>query len=271
MAAVRQTIAVGVGGCCDGSMPSTLRFLLAAAVLQAAITTRLPRERSLGPAAFVLPLHPLASGRGCDLCLTPLARRGPAAHLLDTWTALRSTHGQGDYAESDDRGRRSRETWTVRRGDHVRQIPASGLYARDGGLMLESNGGRSKATREGMGGPDSAPKRQRREQNGRRSDAPRGRQARRGRGGRDLKRGALPLQIKLNQRLAACSSAAEVFQEVDSARAEAIPLNSVNLATALHRVARCGNADVFRNLADIPTYNFLVHEVSDVLQCASRF
>ena len=80
----------------------------------------------------------------------------------------------------------------------------------------------------------------------------------------------MPLQIKLNQRLAACSSAAEVFQEVDSARAEAIPLNSVNLATALHRVARCGNADVFRNLADIPTYNFLVHEVSDVLQCASR-
>jgi len=76
----------------------------------------------------------------------------------------------------------------------------------------------------------------------------------------------LPQQVMLNQRIAACRSVQEVFAEVSNAREESIPLNSVNLATALHRVARCGNSNVFRGLSNEPQYAYLISEVSNRLQ-----
>ena len=75
----------------------------------------------------------------------------------------------------------------------------------------------------------------------------------------------MPQQIMLNQRIAACSSVDSVFAEVAIAREQGIPLNSVNIATALHRVARCGNSNVFRDLLNVPEYSFLIEEVSNRL------
>ena len=72
----------------------------------------------------------------------------------------------------------------------------------------------------------------------------------------------MPGQVMLNQRIVGCSTAEQVFREVAEARAEGMPLNSVNLATALHRVARCGNANVFAQLLDEPNYLYLLDEVT---------
>jgi hypothetical protein len=72
----------------------------------------------------------------------------------------------------------------------------------------------------------------------------------------------MPGQVMLNQRIVGCSTAEQVFREVAEARAEGMPLNSVNLATALHRVARCGNANVFARLLDEPNYLYLLDEVT---------
>jgi len=73
-------------------------------------------------------------------------------------------------------------------------------------------------------------------------------------------------QVQLNQRIAACRSVQEVFSQVSRARKESVPLNSVNLATALHRVARCGNNNIFRGLQHEPEYSYLISEVSSRLQ-----
>ena len=72
----------------------------------------------------------------------------------------------------------------------------------------------------------------------------------------------MPGQVMLNQRIVGCSTAEQVFREVAEARAEGMPLTSVTLATALHRVARCGNANVFARLLDEPNYLYLLNEVT---------
>lgn len=75
-----------------------------------------------------------------------------------------------------------------------------------------------------------------------------------------------PQQIVLNQRIVACTAVQDVFHEVAQASERGVPLNSVNLATALHRVARCGNSNIFRGLSREPVYQFLVDEVSSRLE-----
>jgi hypothetical protein len=69
-------------------------------------------------------------------------------------------------------------------------------------------------------------------------------------------------QVLLNQRIVASDQVDGVLSEVASAREEGIPLNSVNLATALHRVARCGNTNVFRRLPEDPLYTYLLEQVN---------
>ena len=152
-------------------------------------------------------------------------------------------------------------TWTIRRaGEEVRQIPASNR--RDPGMGRDK--GRGGGVHSGRDDGGRRP-RQWREPGAHNHAGPSaGRDSRRRwpqRPGRPM-----PQQIILNQRIVACTTVQEVFGEVALAREEGVPLNSVNLATALHRVARCGNSNIFRDLPGEPAYQFLLDEVSSRLE-----
>lgn len=147
-------------------------------------------------------------------------------------------------------------TWTIRRGGEVIEIPASNR--KEGGIPRGQGGGHRPQTDgrdDGMG--------RRRQWRGPGS-LHRGNQ-RGGRGGgnrRQYHEGRpMPAQVMLNQRIVASTSVSAVFSEVAGACEKGIPLNSVNLATALHRVARCGNAQVFDKLLHNEDYLYLINEV----------
>ena len=68
------------------------------------------------------------------------------------------------------------------------------------------------------------------------------------------------VQIALNSRIASCSTPREVFAEVLRAGDTGLQLNSVNLATALHRVAKTGRGQ-FRGVTSDPVYQSLLRMV----------
>lgn len=71
-----------------------------------------------------------------------------------------------------------------------------------------------------------------------------------------------PQQIALNSRIAACRDPTEVFEEVVKAGEINVRLNSVNLATALHRVAKTAQGrGPFQNLQQDPVYLSLLRMV----------
>jgi hypothetical protein len=72
---------------------------------------------------------------------------------------------------------------------------------------------------------------------------------------------AKPEQIKLNQKIAACGHPREVFEAISEAKSEGVELNSVNLATALHRVAKTGTVGDFRGLKSSEPYTELLDMV----------
>eukprot|EP00291_Cryptomonas_curvata_P015182 CAMPEP_0172153296 /NCGR_PEP_ID=MMETSP1050-20130122/1355_1 /TAXON_ID=233186 /ORGANISM="Cryptomonas curvata, Strain CCAP979/52" /LENGTH=148 /DNA_ID=CAMNT_0012821795 /DNA_START=333 /DNA_END=775 /DNA_ORIENTATION=- len=51
---------------------------------------------------------------------------------------------------------------------------------------------------------------------------------------------ALPEQIAMNKRLISCETTDEVLATLEEARRNDFPFNSVNLATAFHRIAKSG-------------------------------
>jgi len=154
-------------------------------------------------------------------------------------------------SDDDVKGFRSSKpaaTWTVRRVGEVREIPASR------GSFRNSPGG-------GRGGHHNNVRGRRRGS----GTFHRGNQARgRGSGAGRAQHAGRPMreQVLLNQRIVASDQVDGVLSEVASAREEGIPLNSVNLATALHRVARCGNTNVFRRLPEDPLYTYLLEQVN---------
>lgn len=77
---------------------------------------------------------------------------------------------------------------------------------------------------------------------------------------------AKPEQIKLNQKIASCRHPSEVFEAISDAKGKGVELNSVNLATALHRVAKTGTAGDFRNLKSSEPYGELLDLVKAGLE-----
>jgi len=77
---------------------------------------------------------------------------------------------------------------------------------------------------------------------------------------------AKPEQIKLNQKIAACGHPREVFEAISEAKSKGVELNSVNLATALHRVAKTGTVGDFRSLKSSEPYGELLEMVKVGLQ-----
>ena len=77
---------------------------------------------------------------------------------------------------------------------------------------------------------------------------------------------ALPQNIIINQRIASCVSAQQVFEEIETVRKKNLVMNSVNMATALHRIAKTGNHGEFARLRTSEDYSRLLEIVEESLQ-----
>jgi len=262
----------------------TMQVVMAAAVLQAMISDAgthsastsvrvafvpspilMHEKRRLfrtAPAQRAFSLGAQGETRRVSLLAFPLFRPHPPPAIGARDAALLgSLHTIAQVGNSDSGNEEGPpSTWTIRRAGEVRQIPASNR--RDPGMGRDrSRGGGVHSVRDDGGRRP----RQWREPGAHKHAGPSaGRESRRRwpqRPGRPM-----PQQIVLNQRIVACTAVQEVFDEVALAREQGVPLNSVNLATALHRVARCGNSNIFRDLPREPAYQFLLDEVSSRLE-----
>ena len=204
----------------------------------------------------------LLGGAAHRCTLVPLlrSRRPPVASRdFALYGSLNTCAQVGNPDSGNDQGPPS--TWTIRRAGEVRQIPAS--TRRDPGMVRgHGRGGGAKSGRD----DERRRHRQWREPGSKNRAGPRaGPRGVRGTWQQHSGR-PTPQQIVLNQRIVACTAVQDVFHEVAQASERGVPLNSVNLATALHRVARCGNSNIFRGLSREPVYQFLVDEVSSRLE-----
>ena len=75
----------------------------------------------------------------------------------------------------------------------------------------------------------------------------------------------LPQQIALNKQLIECKTAQQVLDTVEWAQEEELPLNSVNFATAFHRIAKTNSGGGGINLRLSETYCRLLDRVIPAL------
>lgn len=75
----------------------------------------------------------------------------------------------------------------------------------------------------------------------------------------------LPQQVHLNQRLARCQTPNDVFEALRGAKQKNIELNSVNIATALHRVAKTANQAHLPQIRRTPEYQELLTTADSAL------
>ncbi|EKX45921.1 hypothetical protein GUITHDRAFT_163172 [Guillardia theta CCMP2712] len=85
------------------------------------------------------------------------------------------------------------------------------------------------------------------------------------RGNRGSKNNKMMPQIRLNARLTQCVRAEQVLGNVSEAVEGGVALNSVNIATAIHRVAKTGNERIFRQLSNSEPYGVLVRLLGEKL------